>query len=209
MPRLVFIGDHFAGRAVELGNGRTMVGRGSWNGLVIPDKTVSNYHCDLLVHGTEVIVREKGSTNGTWVDEKRVTGQLPVKAGQIVHFGSAQAQLVFDGRERFSDDSTAETGYREYLRFMRAQQVSACQPATARSGAQPSVETAAAPEVPRTRVVQSTPPVPERPLSAHPEPQLAPSGANCWTRLLRLLAGGLLSLAVGLGGVLIMACRNH
>jgi pSer/pThr/pTyr-binding forkhead associated (FHA) protein len=91
MPRLVFIGGHFAGQTVELDTGRTMVGRGHWNGLVIADKTVSNYHCDLLVHGREVIVREKGSTNGTWVDDQRVTGQLPVKPGQIVHFGSACA----------------------------------------------------------------------------------------------------------------------
>ena len=125
MAKLVFIGNHFAGRTVELGTGRTMVGRGKWNGLVIADKTVSNYQCDLLVHGTEVIVREKGSTNGTWVDDQRVTGQLPVKPGQIVRFGSARAQLVFDGSEQLYDGFEPETAHDELRSIQRERQAAA------------------------------------------------------------------------------------
>lgn len=129
MAKLVFSGDQSVGRTVELGTGRTMVGRGQWNGLVIADKTVSNYHCDLVVHGTEVIVREKGSTNGTWVDGLRVTGQLPVKQGQVVRFGSVCARLIFDGSERWVDDSETDTACYELRSGKREPQAAADQTA--------------------------------------------------------------------------------
>ena len=140
MAKLVFIGDHFAGRTVELSTGRTMVGRGQWNGVVIADKSVSNYHCDLLVHGTEVIVREKGSTNGTWVDDQRVTGQLPVKPGQLIRFGSACAQLVFDGGERSDGEFEPETAHDEYRRILRERQAAASQQATPRAMTTPDMD---------------------------------------------------------------------
>lgn len=75
---------------------RTTVGRREDSTLPIPDATVSGEHCEILVYGTEVIVRERGSTNGTFVGPNRVAGQLPAKHGDVLRFGSVEARLEFE-----------------------------------------------------------------------------------------------------------------
>lgn len=74
MPKLVFISDHFAGRVYEPVLEKTTIGRGEGNTLVINinDSEIPHIHCQILVYGGEVIVRDLGSANGTFVDEVRL-----------------------------------------------------------------------------------------------------------------------------------------
>jgi len=96
MPRLLFLNRELAGHAWDLTVERTTIGRRDTNTLPIPDPTISGEHCEILVFGTEVIVRERGSTNGTFVGATQVTGQLPAKHGDVLRFGSVEARLEFD-----------------------------------------------------------------------------------------------------------------
>jgi hypothetical protein len=96
MPRLLFLNRELAGRAWDLNVERTTVGRGEANTLPIPDPTVSGEHCEILVFGAEVILRERGSTNGTFVGATKVVGQLPAKDGDVLRFGSVEARLEFE-----------------------------------------------------------------------------------------------------------------
>lgn len=96
MPRLLFLNRELAGRAWDLTVERTTIGRRETNTLPIPDITVSGEHCEILVFGEEVIVRERGSTNGTFVGATRVSGQLPAKNGDVLRFGSVEARLEFE-----------------------------------------------------------------------------------------------------------------
>ena len=95
LMKLVFHGADFDGQVCNLREPSTNVGRGSDNALVIQDSSVSVHHCEILVHGTEVIVRDCDSANGTWVDGVRVTAQQAVRNGQTIRFGSVAARLVF------------------------------------------------------------------------------------------------------------------
>ena len=61
MARLVFIGENLKGRVYDLVVDQTTVGRDEPNTLVIRDDSVSTRHCEILVYGTEVIVRDLGS----------------------------------------------------------------------------------------------------------------------------------------------------
>ncbi len=118
MPRLVFTNKNFAGQVYELVAETTTVGRDDQNTLVLRDNSVSADHCEIHVFGPEVIVRERGSTNGTFVDGVRVTGQRPVNAGQVVRFGSVEARLEFDAPS--PDRSASEVTARwEYSRLIR------------------------------------------------------------------------------------------
>jgi pSer/pThr/pTyr-binding forkhead associated (FHA) protein len=93
MPTLVFIDQWFSGRICELASESISVGRDSRNRLAIHHPSVSRVHCEILVHGPEVIVRELGSTNGTFVNGIRVRQQAQIKSGQILRLGQVEARL--------------------------------------------------------------------------------------------------------------------
>ena len=93
MAKLLFITPEFAGECCALAEGKTTVGRAPGHALIIEHGSVSADHCEILVHGREVIVRECGSSNGTWVDGCRVQGQRAVRHGETIRFGSIEARV--------------------------------------------------------------------------------------------------------------------
>ena len=107
MARLVFSGEKYGGRIYEFALERTTVGRGSQNTLTIHDPSVSNNHCEVFVYNEDVIVRDLGSSNGTFVNGERLHNQQrPLKAGQTVKFGAVAARLEL--AERPLADTTTE-----------------------------------------------------------------------------------------------------
>lgn len=93
MTQLIFTTPRFKKQSFKIPEGETTVGRAAGNTLIIQDDTVSGKHCEILLYGREVIVRDRGSTNGTWVDDCRVKGQTCVRHGQRVRFGEVEARL--------------------------------------------------------------------------------------------------------------------
>lgn len=121
MARLIFIGDKFAGRVYEFALEQTSVGRGDHNTLSLHDASVSNSHCEILVFGPEVIVRDLGSSNGTSVNGVRLRGQQrPLMDGQLVKFGSVEARLELDLPSQ-SNTATDVTAFHSYARHVREQ----------------------------------------------------------------------------------------
>ena len=120
MPKLVFIGEHFAGRVYELMVEKTTVGRADHNTLTIHDNSVSSHHCEILVNGPEVIVHDLGSANGTFVDDVRVNKQCQVKSGHILRFGSVEARLELEP-ETSTDHATDLTAHYAQEQFERDQ----------------------------------------------------------------------------------------
>ncbi len=109
MPKLHFLQLEFTTHSCDLPEGTTKVGRSSRNNLVLSDASVSADHCDLVVSWKEVIARDHGSSNGTWVAGVRVNagGQLPVNHGDLIRFGRVEARLELDGFP--ADDATSVT----------------------------------------------------------------------------------------------------
>lgn len=119
MAKLIFLGEKFAGRVYEFAIEKTTVGRGDHNTLTIHDASVSHSHCEILVYGTEVIVRDLGSSNGTVVDGKRLhkEQQHPLDNGQIVKFGSVEARLDLSV-EPGTDTVTGWTAMHSHVRHL-------------------------------------------------------------------------------------------
>jgi pSer/pThr/pTyr-binding forkhead associated (FHA) protein len=105
MVKLVFAGPEFDNEWVELPEGKTTVGRGPANTLVIDHESVSSQHCHILVYGREIIVRDQNSTNGTWVNGCRVRGQTGVHNGQTVRFGSVEARVELPRPQTHEDET--------------------------------------------------------------------------------------------------------
>src|SRR5262245_39246522 len=65
------------------------VGRAEGNDLTIPDGSVSSVHAELSLDGTTLIIKDLGSTNGTFVYDQRVQQAL-VETGQNFRLGNVE-----------------------------------------------------------------------------------------------------------------------
>ena len=116
MAKLIFMGEKFTGRVYEFAVEKTTVGRGDHNTLTIHDSSVSHSHAEVLVYGTEVIVRDLGSKNGTYINGARVQGeQRPLLDGQTVEFGTVLALLKLETPSA-SDTVTDITAIHSHVR---------------------------------------------------------------------------------------------
>jgi pSer/pThr/pTyr-binding forkhead associated (FHA) protein len=70
------------------------IGRADYNDLVLPDPSVSTSHAKLQRREGIWVVVDLDSTNGTFVDSERITGESPIAPGTLVRFGDVQ--LVFE-----------------------------------------------------------------------------------------------------------------
>ncbi len=59
----------------------------------LEDDSVSRRHAALRRRDGTWMLVELGSTNGTWVNGRRVTARTPVRRGDVVHLGEARVRL--------------------------------------------------------------------------------------------------------------------
>src|ERR1051326_5318028 len=132
MAKLIFVDKNFPGRSYELVLEKTTVGRGDHNTLVIRDPSLSATHCEILMNGDEIIVRDLDSSNGTFLNGTRLRGQSQAKSGQTIRFGSVEARLELEPHEDQTD--TAEiTAIHTLDKIMRQQKRTEGQPKPAAS----------------------------------------------------------------------------
>ena len=75
------------GKRIDLRPGELSVGRESGNDIVLADAQVSRRHALLTVAGDSVTVRDLGSTNGTFVNNGRVSGSQVLRSGDSLRLG--------------------------------------------------------------------------------------------------------------------------
>jgi len=75
----------------------TMIGRGKECSLRIASSQVSRQHCKLMLSGTEVLIRDLGSSNGTYVNGKKIGKgvALTLNNKDIFAVGSYQFRVKF------------------------------------------------------------------------------------------------------------------
>lgn len=92
MPRLVVLSEGYTGRIYELTVEKTTIGRVDDNAFSIPDGSMSSHHCEVILNGTDVMVRDLNSTNGTFIGGEQIT-EAPLKPGQILRLGQIEIRL--------------------------------------------------------------------------------------------------------------------
>ena len=92
MARLVFKDDGGEQRSVELRPGLNRIGRGSYADLFIDHASVSTVHCEVVVEAAGMTVRDLGSTNGTFVNGKRVRF-APLQVGEKMLVGAVEVAV--------------------------------------------------------------------------------------------------------------------
>ncbi len=95
MLKLVVLSPGITGRTQELKAEKTTVGRVEDNTFQIIEPSVSSHHCEILLRGDEVLVRDLNSTNGTYISGEKVS-ESTLKPGQILRLGQIEMRLETD-----------------------------------------------------------------------------------------------------------------
>ena len=92
MAKLVALTEGFAGTSYELKVERTTIGRVDDNAFPIQEPSVSGHHCEIILRGTDVVVRDLNSTNGTFINGEQIKEGV-LKPGQILRLGQVELRL--------------------------------------------------------------------------------------------------------------------
>ena len=92
MARLIIKSEGFRNQALELKLGLNRFGRSSDNDFQIEHPTISARHCEITLAQDKVLVRDCGSTNGTFLDQQPIS-EASLEAGQTLSLGDV-AMLV-------------------------------------------------------------------------------------------------------------------
>jgi hypothetical protein len=87
--QLVVHAGPLAGKGFPITANILTFGRGSDNDITLDDTQVSRNHARLIREGDEVIIEDLGSTNGTLVNGKPITGQHVLQPADIISIGSS------------------------------------------------------------------------------------------------------------------------
>ena len=82
-----------AGREIPVSDGDVVLGRSHSAGIRIDEETVSRSHALLSIREGRAVVRDLGSSNGLFVNGRKVVGQAPVADGDTILLGSAALVL--------------------------------------------------------------------------------------------------------------------
>jgi len=87
-----------AGDVLPVADRAIRIGRKAGNDIVLADEKTSGVHAEIVLEGDRHVLRDLGSTNGTFLDGKRVT-EMVLTPGDVVTFGRL--------RLKFRDESAA------------------------------------------------------------------------------------------------------
>ncbi|MDB6108965.1 MAG: domain containing protein [Pedosphaera sp.] len=93
MAKLVVLSEGMTGQTYELKVDKTTIGRVEDNTFQIAQPSVSSHHCEVLLRGTEVVIKDLNSTNGTFINNQQVNGEAVLKPGQTLRLGQVDLRL--------------------------------------------------------------------------------------------------------------------
>ena len=94
-PERLVVSDPREWRGLEFPVADEMtVGRAAGCGVSLPDDTfVSQLHARVFRRDGDIFVEDLGSTNGTYINDKKVSSAVPVRKGDKVRFGRTTLEL--------------------------------------------------------------------------------------------------------------------
>ncbi len=85
-----------AGEVLALADRAIRIGRKPGNDLVLADEKTSGVHAEVVTEGDRHVLRDLGSTNGTFLDGKRVT-EIVLTPGDVVTVGRLRVRFRAEG----------------------------------------------------------------------------------------------------------------
>lgn len=95
-PVLVTFSRKGARKEFDIGDVPRIIGRSPEADIQIPVSDVSRSHCEIVVSGKKVVIRDLGSSNGTFVNDRKIK-ETSLKAGDLIRVGPVQFTMQIDG----------------------------------------------------------------------------------------------------------------
>jgi transcriptional regulator with GAF, ATPase, and Fis domain len=92
------------GARAQVGSEIARIGTADGNDLVLADRTVSRFHCEISVRGGTIVIRDCGSTNGTLIDGVRVR-EAEIPPGTLVRIGGSALRVELGDEPAFVEIS--------------------------------------------------------------------------------------------------------
>src|SRR5205823_12494767 len=95
MAKLVLLSAGMTGRTHDLKVDKTTIGRLEDNTFQIAEPSVSSHHCEVLLRGSDVVVKDLNSTNGSFINGEKIIESV-LKPGQLLRLGQIEMRLETD-----------------------------------------------------------------------------------------------------------------
>src|SRR5712691_9361769 len=95
MARLLVNPGSPAAWEIQLKPGTNLLGRGFANDFKIADPSVSGSHCQIVVENGQILIKDLGSTNGTYVNRAPVKEAF-LNGEQTIHLGGVELAFYSD-----------------------------------------------------------------------------------------------------------------
>ena len=96
-----------AGDVLPVGDAVLRVGRKPGNDLVLADEKTSGVHCEITPEGDRLVLKDLGSTNGTFLDGKRVT-EVVLTPGDVFTVGRLRLRFRTEGEASAAEPDDGE-----------------------------------------------------------------------------------------------------
>jgi len=109
--RFQFIKGKYSGGEFFIKDGQKLaIGRDISSDIAIVDSKVSRHHATVISRAGRIFVEDKGSTNGTFVDEERIEASKPIEVFPGTVFSIGDSVIKIDGDKQDSNEESDENG---------------------------------------------------------------------------------------------------
>jgi adenylate cyclase len=107
---IVHVPDSFP-KSYEIGSGKTSLGRAVTNDILLEDAAASRHHAEIWADETQerFSIVDLDSTNGTFVNHERISGECPLKANDMIRIGQIIIEIAWPGDEQAIKQGAAGT----------------------------------------------------------------------------------------------------
>ena len=81
------------------------IGRSEDCNLSLLSQTVSRKHAEIFYRGNSVFIRDLNSTNGTFINEKRIKDRILLNNGDTIYFGDLKFRILLKAKKRKDENS--------------------------------------------------------------------------------------------------------
>lgn len=106
MLKLLCVSGIDIGHEFDLSHGTYLIGRGGQCDIIIIDSESSRKHCELIVENNVVSLRDLDSTNGVYLNGRRITEPVVINNGDSIRIGSTTLQLYTQCEDDYIMNST-------------------------------------------------------------------------------------------------------
>lgn len=111
-----YLEGYFSGKGVlgrlPLNHFPFQIGRDTSLDFAVPSNSASRLHAIITKDGSNLVIRDNNSTNGTFINRHKLIGEHTLQHGDILHFADFEVRVIKDTIEKSSDPTQNMTAVR-------------------------------------------------------------------------------------------------